>query len=240
MIYITGDTHIPIDISKLNSTNFPEGSNLTKNDYVIILGDFGLLWNYKETNITIKSNPNDIYWTKEELYWKQWLDNKPWTTLFIDGNHENFNRLNSYPVETWNGGKVHKITNSIIHLMRGQIFNLENLTFFTFGGAESIDKLYRKENVSWWSQELPSYTDCEIALQTLENHNWKVDYILSHCAPDNIQYRINPIYKHDILTNLFFTIDKQLTFRHWYFGHYHLDKQIDDQHTAIYQSVIEL
>ena len=47
-IFLTGDTHIPIDISKLNSKNFPEGKNLTKDDYVIVLGDFGLLWNYKE------------------------------------------------------------------------------------------------------------------------------------------------------------------------------------------------
>ena len=32
MIYITGDTHGEIDISKLNSKNFPQGNSLTKDD----------------------------------------------------------------------------------------------------------------------------------------------------------------------------------------------------------------
>ena len=44
MIFLTGDTHIPIDVSKLNTKNFPEQKNLTSDDYVIILGDFGLYW----------------------------------------------------------------------------------------------------------------------------------------------------------------------------------------------------
>ena len=44
MIYLTGDTHIPIDISKLNTISFPEQKQMTREDYVIVLGDFGLLW----------------------------------------------------------------------------------------------------------------------------------------------------------------------------------------------------
>lgn len=43
MIYVTGDTHGVIDIGKLGFKNFPEGKNLTKNDYVIICGDFGFV-----------------------------------------------------------------------------------------------------------------------------------------------------------------------------------------------------
>ena len=52
-----------------------------------------------------------------------WLEDRPFTTLFCEGNHENFDRLYSYPVEKWNGGNVHKIRPSVIHLMRGQVFN---------------------------------------------------------------------------------------------------------------------
>ena len=70
MIYITGDTHIPIDIKKLNTKNFSEQKTLTKEDYVIICGDFGGVWNGKN----------------EEKYWLNWLKNKNFTTLFIDGN----------------------------------------------------------------------------------------------------------------------------------------------------------
>lgn len=84
-IYITGDTHIPIDIRKLSMSNFSEQKKMTKNDYVIICGDFGGIWN--------KSN--------EELYWRKWLKEKNFTTLFVDGNHENFELLNQYEVMEW-------------------------------------------------------------------------------------------------------------------------------------------
>ena len=84
------------------------------------------------------------------------LAEKPYQILFIDGNHENFNALNSYPVEEWNGGKVHRIRKNILHLMRGQVFTIEGKTFFTMGGAYSIDKHLRKEGYSWWSDEKPN------------------------------------------------------------------------------------
>ena len=54
---------------------------MTKNDYVIIAGDFGI-WND----------------TKQERYNLDWLEDKPFTTLFVDGNHSNFDRLYAMPV----------------------------------------------------------------------------------------------------------------------------------------------
>lgn len=107
-MYITGDLHGYLEISKLNSKRFPHNKSLTKEDYLIIAGDFGLVWDHKN----------------DELYWRKWLGRKNFTTLFIDGNHENFSLLNAYQVEGWNGGKVHRISDSIIHLMRGQVFNI--------------------------------------------------------------------------------------------------------------------
>ena len=83
------------------------------------------------------------------------------TTLFIDGNHENFEQLNSYAVEQWNGGKVHIIEDNMIHLMRGQIFTIDGLKFFTFGGAYSIDKMSRAEGISWFPEEIPSREEYE-------------------------------------------------------------------------------
>lgn len=124
MIYITGDCHA--DYARFNAENFPEQSEMTKNDYVIICGDFGGVW-----NIDAES--------PREKWWMDWLENKPFTTLFVDGNHENFDRLYTYPVEEWNGGKVHKIRPSVIHLMRGQVFTIEGKKIFTFGGAGSHD-----------------------------------------------------------------------------------------------------
>ena len=47
--------------------------------------------------------------------------------------------LDEYPVEQWHGGNVHKIRPHVIHLMRGQVFELQGRTFFTMGGAQSHD-----------------------------------------------------------------------------------------------------
>ena len=81
MIYITGDTHIPVDIDKLNEMNLPEQSSMTKNDYVIICGDFGLLFNYKETGNAVPACPEDTRWTTKELKWYAWLNEREFTTL---------------------------------------------------------------------------------------------------------------------------------------------------------------
>ena len=77
-IYVTGDIHGNIDISKLNTKYFSDQKNLTKRDYLIICGDFGLIWNN----------------SKEELCWRKWLNNKIFTVLFCDGNHESHILLN--------------------------------------------------------------------------------------------------------------------------------------------------
>ena len=123
-IYITGDTHG--DVRRLNATSFFEQKEMTKDDYVVILGDFGLVWDWRGES-------------REERNWLNWLEDKPFTTLFIDGNHENHDRLNDMEVEDWHGGKVHKIRPTVLHLMRGQVFNIDSKKIFTFGGASSHD-----------------------------------------------------------------------------------------------------
>lgn len=226
-IYVTGDTHLPIDIKKLTSAVF-ESKGLTKNDYVIVCGDFGLIWNHKGMD-------------NEERYWLKWLNEKPWTTLFVDGNHENHVRLaNDYKVEEWHGGKVHKLSDSVIHLMRGQVFDIDGYKFFTMGGASSHDKEHRKVNETWWEEELPSDDEYNEALKNLDANNWEVDFVITHCLPDNIQHRIAFWYGHDKLTNFLFIIDKDLKYKHWYCGHYHIDEAVDDKHTILYYSIEKL
>lgn len=103
MIYITSDTHGITDWEKLNTLNFPEQKFMNPdNDYVIITGDFGGVWG-----------------DEDDDYVQKFYNSRNFTTLFIDGNHENHDLLDKYPVEEWHGGKVHKISERVIHLMRG-------------------------------------------------------------------------------------------------------------------------
>lgn len=212
MIYLTGDTHIPLDIDKLSTKNFPAQKKLTRNDYVIVLGDFGLLW---------KKN-------KTYEYWLDILSKKNFTLLFVDGNHENFEWLNSFPEKFWNGGMVHEIASNILHLMRGYIFKIDKRRFFVMGGADSYDRLQRVAYVDWWPEERPNHADVQNAEAMLNLVNFKVDYVLTHTCPAEVLSVIkkrHPEYRFDgenyYVENLLQNIKDHLVFKEWFFGHWH-------------------
>lgn len=226
MILITGDTHGLVDYNKINILY--KNNILTKEDYLIIAGDFGAIWN-------INSLDNDLsYYAK-----------LPCTILFVDGNHENFDIINSFPISKWNGGKVHIIKDNIIHLMRGQIFTIEEKTIFTFGGATSVDKAYRTEHISWWKEEIPSEEEIIEGILNLERYNNKVDYVITHSI--DTESLNNPglfyegkkckIYDDNKILDIF---AEKIEYKHWYFGHYHKDVKINDKKTALYNMVYEL
>lgn len=221
MIYITGDTHIPVDIQKLNSKRFPEQKVLTADDYLIICGDFGGVWD--DGN--------------EEKYWRRWLDQKRFTTLFVDGNHENFDLLYGFPETEFCGGLVHRISDKVYHLMRGQIFDIDGKRIFTFGGASSHDRQHRKEGVSWWENELPSELETERAIANLDGVDWCVDAVITHCAPDSIQSLLCDGYESNVLTAFLEEIKGRLSYKKWFFGHYHIDKAIDGKHRALFDEI---
>lgn len=222
-IYITGDTHIPIDISKLNMKAFPEQRDLTRDDYVIILGDFGLYWH------------DD----KEYRHWKKWLEDKPFTILWIDGNHENHQWINELPVTIWHGGKVHQTAENIIHLMRGECFEIGGKYFLAAGGAQSYDRLCRTEGISWWKEELWSHKEQSnlfFTLDKLKAKNIRLDYILSHTCPKELltpMFGVSPWEDPDPTTDLLATVYEELGvngFQVWYFGHWHQDKTLGKFH----------
>lgn len=233
-IFITGDTHGSYDITKLSRRHFLEGKLLTKDDYVIICGDFGCVWGGE--------------FESSDRWWQNWLDKQPWTTLWIDGNHENHDLLASYPIERWHNGNIHKINQSIFHLMRGEVFILNGKTFFTFGGGYSTDRSYRKEGVSWWKKELPTHQEVQHALHTLQNYQQKVDIILSHDAPRDIKeylgfYNICDMEaygkEYEDIHNVLYHFKKNVQFQDWYLGHYHIDKNIGNMH-ILYNNIIEI
>lgn len=227
-MFVTGDLHGYTDISKLNSKRFPKNRDLTKENYVIVAGDFGLIWD----------NKND------ELYWRKWLSRKNFTTLFIDGNHENFEMLESFPVEHWKGGKIHRINEHIIHLMRGQVFTIKGYKIFTFGGAQSHDKEYRKENINWWPREMPSAEEFLEGLENLEQHNWNVDFVITHTCPSSTLKLLNDSQdtgiEEDKLSQYLEHIKERLTYRRWYFGHFHRDILFLNNQRLIYNTIEEL
>ena len=217
-VYGTGDTHIPFDVKKLNSKNFKDGRFLTKEDYLIITGDFGLIWR----NII----------NREETYWLKWFTNeKKFTTLFIDGNHDNHKRLHSWEVvsnaneindvryktvEKF-GGIVGKISDSIFHLRRGGVYTICGKKFFIMGGANSIDKHMRIKDLNWWEEEEPNMMEINYGLDNLEACGNSVDYILGHTAPKSVILEtISSYYKCGSASRFLDHIVKTVEFKEFY------------------------
>ncbi len=224
MIYITGDIHASVDIGKLNTKRFPQQKTLSKEDYLIICGDFGLVWDNSNT----------------DLYWRNWLAGKPFTTLWVDGNHENFELLYQFPLIDKFGGKVREIVPGIYHLDRGQVLTIDNKSFFVMGGASSHDREYRREHISWWKEEMPTAEEMQRGIDALEANSRTVDYVISHCAPSSVQRLISCCCEEDPLVQFFERISSELNFKKWFFGHYHIDKQLTEQFMALYNNIISI
>ena len=248
-VWITGDTHGDW-INRLNIDSFPEQKEMTKDDYVIICGDFGIWDN-----------------SKREKYNLDWLNDKPFTTLFVSGNHDNYDILDGLEVSEWHGGLVNHIRPSIIHLMRGQVFTIEDKTFFTFGGASSHDisdgilepydpdfkekirqldknpySLYRINHISWWQRELPSEYEMKTGLDNLKKQNNKVDYIITHSPSTSELYLMGGkgLYQSDILTNYLEEIKANTEYKRHFFGHMHVNKAINDKDICLYEQIIRI
>ena len=222
-IVLAGDTHGMLDMDKV--TNFFDANDeYTKDDYLIILGDAGVLWNGIEDREV------------QEI-----LNNLPVTTLWLDGNHENFDLLEEYPDEMWHGGRVHYISDSIIHLSRGQVFEIDGLIFFTFGGGNSIDKGSRQIGLSWWPQEMPSDFEYAEGLNNLERVDWKVDYVLTHTCPEFVADELATyLYPgEESLQRYLSSIAEELEFDTWFFGHWHMDECVDN-FRCLYHDMVEL
>lgn len=248
-IYVTGDIHG--DPSRFSTYYFFEQKEMTKDDYVIILGDFGLVWDYKGES-------------KEEKYWLDWLEDKPFTTLFIDGNHENFSRLGSFPTDEWHGGLVHKIRPHVIHLMRGYVFNIDGASCFCFGGASSHDisdgiidsenwkekaleyikkgkRYFRIKDISWWPEEMPSQEEMERGIKTLNECGWKVDFFFTHSpTASELALLSHGRYKQDGLTKYLEDIKAKLEYKYHMFGHMHVDLNLNTNDKGLYEQIIRV
>lgn len=236
MVYITGDTHARF--SRLMPNCFEAAKQMTKDDTVIVCGDFGLWLPDKEDKKRLDS-----------------VEKLPFTTVWVDGNHEDFDRLKSGEFETvdFHGAKADRIRDHVFHIRRGEIMELEGKSFWCFGGASSHDvqdgildprkysrdelselieylnamrARYRILGYSWWPEELPSQKEMDHGIETLQNYGGKVDYIVTHCAPFFVQ-KLLGFEGTDRLVEYFSEISAQFEFKRWFFGHYHDDKSFD-------------
>lgn len=167
---------------------------------------------------------------------------------FIDGNHENFDILNELK-ESQPNKKIIDISSNIHYITRGtKLFiktdeGVKNILFC--GGADSVDKFRRIPHLSWWENETITQKDIDKCLQ----HN-EVDYIITHCCPFDIfkEYSIYLITRADIDQDkvnhssemMLNQVKDNVKYNKWFFGHYHVDIQLDEKHKCFLNDFVEL
>ena len=219
-IYVTGDIHANLDKKRAKFIQ-----SLSPSDILIVLGDFGYTW----TSLIL-----DNYYA-------------PCITLTVDGNHDNFSYLNGCLTVEKYGSSVQVIKENVYRLITGNIYTIEDLRFFVFGGASSIDKEWRLPYVSWWPEEVPSKADFDRALANLEHSQWNFDYFLSHTCSEqtSLDFFKYPNKFHDpvekMISELEYSIQSNnpdANYLHL-FGHHHANI-ITTKEMCLYEKIVKL
>lgn len=220
MVYVTGDMH-----GDINRFKTKELKKLKKGDTLIVCGDFGFFWdNSKQEKSNLKK-----------------LAEQEYNIAFLDGCHENFDIIEESEPVIWNGGKVHVLGKNIFHLMRGQVFEIDGLKIFTFGGGHSQDYDFRRDSRNWWEREQPTHEEILEAIENLKKHSNEVDYVLTHEPPASLKDCLNVDVFQRLEVHAFFEdVIKVCWYKKWFFGKCHIDKHIPIKFYALFDSVTQL
>lgn len=218
MVYVTGDMH-----GEWGRFKAKELRNFGAADTLIVCGDFGFIWDGSRRERSVLRKMAAL----------------PYTVAFVDGCHENFELLEQYPKMKWKGGSVHKIAGNIIHLCRGQIFTIEEHTYFTFGGGHSQDYDYRADTEHWWRQERPTQQEIAAAIHRLSLQGNDIDYVITHEPPASLKDCLGIDTRERLEVHAFFDdMIQACTYRKWFFGKCHLNKYIPAKFYAVFDKIL--
>ncbi|RGF49916.1 MULTISPECIES: metallophosphoesterase [unclassified Eubacterium (in: firmicutes)] len=221
-VLVTGDVHgdILLLLEMVRS--------IENDEMLFVTGDFGLFW------FDINSN-SDKYTILNNM-----LESKNAYIVFVDGNHENHNFINRTEISEFCGAKCHKLLPRVIHIMRGEIVNIDGIKIFCFGGAYSVDRFWREKNKTYFEEELPNENEYDSGLNNLINADFKVDYIITHTCQRRLVKKLGQRHKaiEEIkLQNYIQWIVDNVEYKKHYFGHWHMDKKISESDIAIFNNI---
>lgn len=221
-VLVTGDVHgdILLLLEMVRS--------IENDEMLFVTGDFGLFW------FDINSN-SDKYTILNNM-----LESKNAYIVFVDGNHENHNFINRTEISEFCGAKCHKLLPRVIHIMRGEIVNIDGIKIFCFGGAYSVDRFWREKNKTYFEEELPNENEYDSGLNNLINADFKVDYIITHTCQRRLVKKLGQRHKaiEEIkLQNYIQWIVDNVEYKNHYFGHWHMDKKISESDIAIFNNI---
>lgn len=98
----------------------------------------------------------------------------------------------------------------------------------------------------WWDNEQPSESTRQYIESQLKKNNWTVDIVLTHTCPfdfEPVDMFISGIDQNSIddsTEKWLQKIEQKLNYKHWYAGHFHIDRSVNDKFTLMFNDFIEL
>lgn len=174
------------------------------------VGDFGI-WSGDEGDQFLESLNKTLERAKMELW-------------FIDGNHEDFEKLSKirkydHTLKNSNGIAPLQGYEYISHICRGHVFSLGSKVFMGVGGAISIDKNIRDPYISWWPEE--DLTDEEYERSIDNAEKFTPDIFLTHDGPSNIPFDLVEDVQSGIFRQRLSDISAAGRPHRWFHGHHH-------------------
>ena len=217
MIFVTGDMHG--DFSRFQN---PALKKLRESDVLMVCGDFGFVWD---------GSP------KEQKLLKK-IGKRKHDTVFVEGCHDNYDLLETFPKVAYRGGTARKISGNVYQLLRGECYDICGKKVFAFGGGDSSDE---QEYGRFSLAEQPSEEDEQHGADTLRALRGKVDIILTHEPPAMIRrFLLMDDADTSAIHRYFDYLARQCSFDYWFFGRYHIDRVIPPRYYALFRDVYKV
>lgn len=234
-IFITGDVHGDA-VGRLSNKNFATAKKLDRDDLVFIAGDFGSIWESVED--------------RREAYTLNFLNDRPFTTMIVGGNHENWTRLRALPMIEKFGVQLGEIRPNVFFVPNGTLIEYAGKKIFCMGGAMSTDRggpdpWYPEEGISWWRDETPTQAEYDFGIDNLENVGNKVDIIITHTMPEGciLEFSIRNGFlaerRQDPTARFLTFVQDNIEYGEWFCGHFHINKMYYKGVQCLYDDIIE-
>ena len=211
MIYFASDMHAE------STEALREYERIAKpDDLLIILGD-----------LYIKVED-----TEENRLFTEYVMSIKANIALVDGNHDNHDYLNSFPVEEWCGGHVHRITPSFVHLMRGNVFTIDGLNFLVMGGCKSSARW--KDAGLYFEGEDPNEEEIALGYKNYEKYN--IDYVLTHKREGGDLSSAPRLSLEGFIHHL----NETQRYKGWLYGHWHVERRSSEKLLSVYDRLISL
>ena len=214
LIYVTGDTHG--DYEAMFERKL---SKLKKGDKLIITGDFGFIWDN----------------SKEEIKNLAKLSKKKFDILFVEGTHENFDRINEFKEVDLFCGKGYKIDHNIYCLKRGEVYLIEHKTLLALGGGYS-EYLSNEEN----EKAMPTDEQLKATVDNIQKEGRRIDIIITHEAPASVKRLIDRNASINDLNIFLDTVQHNTIYKKWFFGSLHVDRIVSEKLISVWQEVYKI